>query len=142
MTVTLTASYKETLKAETVELIDELLEDNYCLEDILVFIDEHSEDDFVTYYVEYCEQGDKVGYNVVDAFVEGNSLCDVENCENAYVGTYPSTECFVEELIEEQGGNIPDFVIVDLKETWKRSLCYDYDAVDIGWGIHIFRKYY
>jgi len=141
MAVTFQTTYKETLKADTVELIDELLEDNHDLGCMLEFIDENNEDDFVAYYETYVEQGEKCGYNVVDAFVEENGFCDVEHCEEAYVGTYRSTDEFVEELIEEQYGNIPDFVIVDLDATWERSLSYDYDAVDNG-GVHIFRRYY
>ncbi len=142
MTVTLTANYKEVLKAETVEFIDELLEDNHGLPCILEFIDENDEDTFVTYYEEYVEQGEKVGYDVVDAFVKDNGFCDVEHCEDAYVGTYRDTDDFVEELIEEQS-NIPAFVIVDLKETWYRSLVWDYDAVEDGNGmVYIFRKFY
>ena len=142
MSVTLTVNYKEIFKAETVEFIEELLDDNYDLNSILEFVDEHSEDDLITYYTDYVEQGEKCGYNVVDAFIEENGFCDVEHCEDAYVGTYRSTDEFVEELIEEQYGNIPDFVIVDLDATWERSLSYDYDAVDIGGGLHIFRRYY
>ena len=142
MSVTLTVNYKEIFKAETVELIDELLDDNYDLNCILEFIDENNEDDFLTYYVEYVEQGEKVGYNVVDSFVQENGFCDVEHVEDAYVGTYRSTDEFVEELIEEQYGNIPDFVIVDLDATWGRSLSYDYDAVDTNGGVHIFRRCY
>lgn len=140
MAVTFQTTYKETLKPETVEFIQELLDDNYELTDILEFVDSHSEDDLVTYYVDYVEQGEKVSYNVVDSFVQEYGFCDVEHCADAYVGTYRGINDFVEELIEEQGGNIPDFVIVDLKETWERSLCYDYDAVENG-GVHIFRHY-
>ena len=143
MAVTLTANYREVFKPETVELIESFLEDNYEITDILEFIDENSEEDFVTYYADYVEQGENLGYDVVDAFVEENGFCDVEHCEDAYVGCYESTEDFVEELIEEQGGRIPDFVIVDLKETWERSLSYDYDAVEKGYRqVYIFRRYY
>ncbi len=143
MTVTLSTSYKEIFKVETVEFIDELLDDNYDLNSILEFVDEHSEDDLLTYYVDYVDQGEKCGFEVVDAFVELNGFCDVENCEDAYVGTYESTNDFVEELIEEQGGCVPDFVIVDLDATWGRSLCYDYDVVESGYrNCLIFRKYY
>jgi len=142
MTVTLTANYKETLKAETVELIDSLLEDNHDLGCMLEFIDENSEDDFVTYYEEYVEQGEKVGYNVVDTFVEENGFCDVESCEDAYVGTYRDTDEFVEEFLENV--EMPYYVIVDFQATWDRGLSYDYDALtdkDTGM-IHIFRRYY
>ena len=143
MSVTLTVNYKEIFKAETVELIEELLEDNHDLGCMLTFIDEYNENDFVTYYETYVEQGEKVGFDVVEAFIELNGFCDTENCEDAYVGTYGSTNDFVEELIEEQGGCVPDFVIVDLDATWERSLCYDYDVVEKGFrNCFIFRKFY
>jgi antirestriction protein len=145
MTVTLTANYKETLKAYTVEYIDELAGDDgeYGLSCILEFIDEHGEDNFVTYYESYVEQGEKVGYDVVDAFVEEEGFCDVEHCEDAYVGTYASGADFAEELVAEQGAVIPDFVIVDYDETWERSLSYDYTLVEKGYrNCYIFRKWY
>ena len=42
MTVTLTSNYKETLAAVTVEKIEELLDEQYDLDAMLVFIDENS----------------------------------------------------------------------------------------------------
>ena len=50
MTVTLTANYKETLNAHTVNKIDELIDENYALDDMLEFIDVHNEDDFCNFY--------------------------------------------------------------------------------------------
>ena len=52
MTVTLTANYKEVLAAGTVEKIEELLDDNYALDDILEFIDYYNERMFVDNYEE------------------------------------------------------------------------------------------
>jgi len=146
LTVTTTASYKTFLKTETVELIDNLIEDNYELSDMLTFIDENSEEDFVTYYESYVEQGEKVGYNIVDAFVAENGFCDVEHCEEAYAGTFRDTDDFVEDLMESTGDldNLPCYVVVDFAATWDRGLSYDYDAVtDPGTGmVHVFRRYY
>jgi antirestriction protein len=143
MSVTLTTNYKETLKAETVELIEELLEDNHGLSCILEFIDENDEDTFVAYYEEYVEQGEKVGYDVVDAFVEENGFCDVEHCEEAYVGCYNSPEDFAEEYSNDCGDSIPDHIIVDWEATWSHSLRYDFDAVEKGLcTCYIFRRYY
>jgi antirestriction protein len=146
MAVTLTANYKETLGSEAVELINELLDDNHDLGCMLEFIDENSEDDFVAYYEEYVEQGEKLGYNVVDAFVAENGLCDVEHCEEAYAGTFRDTDDFVEDLMESTGDldNLPSYVVVDFAATWDRGLSYDYDAVtDKETGmVHIFRRYY
>jgi antirestriction protein len=143
MTVTLTTNYKETLKAETVELIEELLEDNHGLPCILEFIDENDEDTFVTYYEEYVEQGEKVGYDVVDAFVEENGFCDVESCEDAFVGIYASGADFAEEYSNDCGEHIPNHIIVDWEATWDQSLRYDFDAVEKGYrNCYIFRRYY
>ena len=144
MTVTLTTSYKEFLKAETVEFIEDLLDNQYELSDILEFVDEHSEDDFVSYYETYVEQGERCGFNVVDAFISENGLADVESCEEAYVGTFRDVEDFVEDLMENTGDDryIPSYVVIDFKATWDQGLSYDYDAVDIGGGVHFFRRDY
>jgi antirestriction protein len=143
MSVTLTVNYKEIFKAETVELIEELLEDNHDLGCMLEFIDEHNEDDFLTYYEDYVEQGEKVGYDVVDAFVEENGFCDVEHCEDAYVGCYVDGASFAEEYSNDCGEQIPYHIIVDWDATWERSLAYDFDIVEKGYrNCYIFRKYY
>ena len=143
MAVTLTANYKEIFKTETVELIEELLEDNHDLNCMLEFIDEHDEDTFVTYYEDYVDQGEKVGYDVVDAFVEEEGFCDVEHCEDAYVGIYADGATFAEELSEEMGESIPDWIVVDWDMTWERGLSYDYTLVEKGFrNCYVFRKYY
>jgi antirestriction protein len=142
MSVTLTVNYKEIFKADTVELIEELLEDNYDLNSILEFVDEHSEDDLLTYYVDYVDQGEKCGFEVVDAFVEENGFCDVEHCGEAYVGCYADGAEFAEEYLSEME-NIPDSIVVDWDLTWERSLAYDFDIVEKGFrNCFIFRKYY
>ena len=50
MSVTLQVNYKEVFAIETVEKIEELIEDNYDLDDILEFVDNNSEADLVVYY--------------------------------------------------------------------------------------------
>ena len=86
MSITLTANYKETLSTETVEKIDELLEDNYELSDILEFIDAHSEDDFVSYYEEYVRCGEAIGYEAVDALIEEmGDVSYIEDCDKSIV---------------------------------------------------------
>jgi spore coat protein CotH len=70
MSVTMTANYKEIFSTETVDKIQELVEENsYALEDLLEFIDANSEDDFVSYYEEYVRCGEAIGYEAVDAFI-------------------------------------------------------------------------
>jgi hypothetical protein len=143
MSVTLTANYKETLKAETVEYIDELLEDNYELTDILEFIDEHNEEAFVEHYVDYVEAGEANGYNVVDAFVSEFGIEDVRFVEEAFVGGYRSEADFAEEFYNEQY-NIPCELVVDWQQTWDSNLYYDFTFV-AGDGYqdgYVFRSHY
>ena len=130
MSITMTANYKETFSAETVEKIDELLEDNYALDDMLEFIDNHNENDFVTFYEEYVTQGEDIGYDVVDAFIEYHGVAYVEHVRDAYRGTYDSGADFAEEYYNHVYGDVPSFLVVDWEATWEQSMRYDFDFVD------------
>jgi hypothetical protein len=127
----MTANYKEVLKLETVEFIEEnCVEGEYDLDDALKFIDEHNESDFVAYYDEYIRVGEILGYDVVDAFIEHQgSVSYVENVEDAYRGVYNSGADFTEEFYSEMG-EVPSFIVVDWEATWQQNLSYDFDFVD------------
>lgn len=127
MTVTLSANYKEVLAADTVEKIEELLEDSYALDDILEFIDNHNERDFVAYYEEYCRCGEAIGYDAVDAFIEEmGDVSYVEDCDEKYRGEYRSEADFAEEFYNEVYGEVPSFLVVDWEATWESSMRYDF----------------
>jgi hypothetical protein len=132
MAVTLTATYKETLKPATVEFIEaNCIEGEYALDDALEFIEENGEDDFLTFYDTYIEQGERCGYNVVDAFIKENGIVNVEYCEDAFVGCYSSEADFVEELLEDvMEVEIPVWVVIDHQATWDASVRFDYTFVD------------
>jgi hypothetical protein len=131
MPVTLQVNYKEIFSLEVVEKVDELVEDNYALDDILEFIDANSEDDFISFYEEYCTAGENLGYDVVDAFVKYHgSMCYVENVEDAFRGVYYDEATFAEEYYTDVYGEVPGFLVVDWEATWKQSLTYDFDFVD------------
>jgi hypothetical protein len=131
MSVTLQANYKEVFATETVEKIDELLEDNYALDDILEFVDQNSEADLVKYYEDYCTAGENIGYDVVDAFVKYHGISNSEYAEDAFRGVYHDEASFAEEYYEDvYGDNIPAFVVVDWEATWNQSLSYDFDFID------------
>ncbi|UNH61134.1 hypothetical protein SSZBM1_17 [Synechococcus phage S-SZBM1] len=140
MTVTLTSSYKEFLSANAVEKIDELLEDNYSLEDILEFIDNYNEDDFVNYYEEYVRCGEAIGYDAVDALIgENGNLSCIEDCDERYQGMYSDEAEFAEERTT-QDYNIPDCVVVDWQATWDRHFYYDHTSCNGGYRqVYIFR---
>jgi len=133
MSDTTTVSYDKNLySTKTVEKIEELLEDSYALDDMLIFIEENSEADFVAHYEDYCSAGESIGYDVVDAFVKYHGdMCYVEHVEEAFRGVYSSEESFTEEYITELCEvEIPVYVVVDWKATWESSVRHDYDFVD------------
>ena len=89
--MTLTANYRETLNAHTVEFIDERIDENYALDDMLEFIDAHSEDDFCNYYEEYVRCGEAIGYEAVDALIEEmGDMSYIECCDERYRGEAPA----------------------------------------------------
>ena len=142
MSITLTASYKDTLAAETVEKIDELLEENYFLDDMLKFIDEYNESDFVAYYEEYVRCGEIIGYEAVDALIsELGDISYIEDCDERYQGCYHNEAEFAEEFYSELY-EVPCALVIDWEATWDTSLRYDFTSCSDGTSYrscHIFR---
>jgi hypothetical protein len=131
MAITLTVNYKEIFAAATVEKIEVFIEDNYDLDDMLQFIDNNSEEDFISFYEDYVKAGENIGYDVVDAFVKyQGSMSYAENVEDAFRGVYYDEETFAEEYYSDTYGDLPAFLVIDWKETWEQSLSYDFDFVD------------
>lgn len=126
MSVTLTANYKEVYSNETLDKIDALLEENYALDDMIQFIDQYGEENFDNWYEDYVTAGEDYGYEAVDAFIDEFELDCVSCFGDSYQGEYRTPSDFAEQLCEDLGYNVPDFVIVDWSETWERNLSYDY----------------
>ena len=122
---TLTATVAEMLKSETLAFIKEN-EEEYALPCMLEFIREYNEEDFVQFYDVYIEQGENLGYDVVDSFIEENGIVNIEHCVDAFVGCYDSEAAFAEEYIEDMH-SIPVELVVDWQATWESSLKYDFD---------------
>ena len=142
MSITLTANYKEILNAASVEKIDELIDENYALDDMLEFIDKHNESDFVAYYEEYVRCGEAIGYDAVDAFIdEMGDVSYVEDCDEKYRGVYESTADFAEEFYNEIS-DVPSALVIDWEATYDSSLRYDYTACEVGYrNVYIFSDY-
>ena len=141
MTVTLTANYTEFLAADTVEKVQELLEENYELTDMLEFIDQYNERMFVDNYEEYVRCGEAIGYDAVDAYAEENGIDNIEDCDSRYRGVYESAADFAEEYYAELY-DVPSALVVDWEATWDTSLRYDFTACEAGYRqVHIFSDY-
>lgn len=142
MTVTLTSNYREMLSTETVEKIDELLDENYALDDMLEFIDEYNETAFVNNYEEYVRCGEAIGYEAVDALASELGIDYITDCDERYQGFYHDTAEFAEQWYTEvNNAYIPDDVVVDWEATWERNLRYDFTECSDGSTyrpIHIF----
>jgi len=131
MTLTTTAVPIEIaaeLSQKALDYITELVEGTYALEDILQFITEYNSDDFINYYVDYVEQGEKVGFDVVDAFLQENNISDVARVEDVYMGEYESEADYAENYYNDIM-DVPDALVIDWKETFYQSLSHDYDYV-------------
>lgn len=143
MTVTLTTNYKDFLTTQAVEKVEELLEDNYSLDDMLEFIDTYNENDFMNYYEEYVRCGEAIGYEAVDALIEENGECScIEDCDDRYRGVYESTADFAEQFVTDVYGAPESILVIDWEATWDSSLRYDYTACEKGYReVHIFSDY-
>jgi len=127
MSITLTTNYQEVLAADTVEKIQELLDEQHDLECMLEFIDENNESDFVAYYEEYVRCGEAIGYDAVDAYIkEMGDMCYVENCDELYKGHYNSGADFAEEFYNDVYDEVPAILVVDWEKTWQSSFSYDF----------------
>ena len=132
MSITLTANYKETLNAQTVEFIDERLDENYDLDAMLVFIDEYNEDDFCNHYEEYVRCGEAIGYEAVDALIEEmGDMSYIDCCDERYRGCYHNEAEFAEEYYSELY-DVPSALVIDWEATWDTSLRYDFTACKDG----------
>lgn len=136
----MTANYKETLNTETVEKIDELLEDNYALDDMLEFIDTYNENDFVAYYEEYVRCGEAIGYDAVDALIgENGYVSDIEGCDERYMGVYESEANFAEEFYNDIS-DVASALVIDWQATYDSSLRYDFTSCEVGYRqVYMFR---
>jgi len=140
MAVTLTVTWKETLEPQTVKMIEGLLEENFDLDAILIFIDENSEEDFKEYYKLYVELGEAHDYEAVDGFIELNDLFDLKHFEKAYIGWFESAADFAEDFFECETSRLDYRIVVDFEET-ARFLLDDGD-IQVHAGKYYFRRYW
>ena len=125
-------SYSE----ETQTLIEEFLENTFGWdEDELVeFVEKHGETYFLTYFEEYADMVDKVGREVVEAFLEEFDISDVSSLEDYYQGQYNSGAEFAQMIAEDCGDigrNMAGWIEIDWEASWN-NLSYDY--VECGNG--------
>lgn len=110
-------------------LISVLQEDNHDLDDMLNFIEQYCQEDFVAHYEEYVRLGsiaEEYSYTAVDAFIDEFGIDALDGFEDSYQGEYESGADFAEQMCDDMGYKVPDFVVVDWENTWESNLSYDY----------------
>ena len=129
------------MQEETKELLDEYNEE-YCWEynDMVDFIKEHSEEEFVDHYETYNRLCEDFGQNLVDEFIEDFDVSTIENFEDMYQGQYNSGADFAEQLAIDCGmvSTGISWVKIDWEASWD-NLSYDYTELIGG---HIFNNNY
>ena len=132
-------SYSE----ETQTQIEEFLEDRFGWdEDELVdFVERFGETYFLTYFEEYADMVDKVGREVVEAFLEEFDISDVSSLEDYYQGQYENGAEFAQNLAEDCGDvprGMSSWIEIDWSASWDNLSQYDYVESTDG---HIFSNY-
>mgnify|MGYP001808206829 CR=1 FL=1 len=127
------------MQEETRELLDEYNEE-YCWEynDMVDFIKEHSEEEFIHHYETYNRLCEDYGQNLVDEFIEDFDVSTIENFEDMYQGQMTGAE-FAETLAIDCGmvSTGISWIEIDWEKSWD-NLSYDYTEI----GGHIFNNNY
>jgi hypothetical protein len=114
-------------------------EDSYAMDDMLEFIQEHGEADFVEFYDDYIIYSEKLGrngYEIIDAFVElMGGFHDIDKAAENYQGEYSRDAKFAEDHYEQMGIDIPGDLVIDWEATYESSLRFDYGSANY----HYFR---
>ncbi len=115
------SNYKEIYSQKTVDKIEELIAESYCLEDIVEFIEANSEEDFCNLYEEYVTIGEQYTYGAVDAFIEEFGLHSfTSTCfEDAYRGQWESKADYAENYVTDcYSIDLPGFLEIDWEATF------------------------
>ena len=126
-------------RAETQELIDELVDDGNELEVLEDFIREHGETYFLTYIEDYLQAIDDYNEEVVESFLEIFDIYSIGSLSDAYMGQYDSGAEFAQQLAEDccdVPRGMSGWIEIDWKASWD-NLDYDYTE---GSGGHIFNQ--
>ena len=124
-------------RAETQELIDELVDDGNDLEILEDFIREHGETYFLTHIEEYLQAVDEYDEDVVAAFLDIFDIDSIGSLSDSYQGRFDSGAEFAQNLAEDCGDvprGMSSWIEIDWKASWDNL---DYDYVECSNG-HIF----
>jgi antirestriction protein len=125
----------QTFVPDVQQQINELFAESYCVEDMLNFIDQYDEDNFINHYEEYVRLGEQFDYQAVDDYLTDWTFDDLKQFEDRYQGEYYSFRDFAEEYFNEHHlPMIPEYLqsYIDY-EQFSRDLEYDYYFSNFGY---------
>jgi hypothetical protein len=106
--------------------LDELVEESYAVEDMIAFIEDYGNDNFIQFYEEYVKQGENYCYEAADAFIDEFGIDNIAHFTDAYYGEYDSEEQFAEQYTGDMYGEPPSHLVIDWQQTWATNLSYDF----------------
>lgn len=111
-------------KIETVDFINDLIEQGYSKDGIYQFIAEHNENDFIQYYETYVSFSESYSYDAVDAFIQEFGVYEIERFEDAYRGEYSSKGDYAEQYVSDcYTVDIPGFLEIDWEASFENLDC-------------------
>lgn len=107
------------------EFVTQLVEENYCKEDIYEFFEKYGEYKTIQYYETYVEYGESHSYEAVDAFIEEIGLDYINNFEDAYQGYgYSSKGEYAKQYVTDcYSIELPEFLEIDWESTFDNLDC-------------------
>jgi|688.fasta_scaffold156018_5 spore coat protein CotH len=117
-------NYKQFLNETTVEKIEYYLEENFYLDDMIIFIQEHGDNAFCEHYDDYVDAGETYSYDAVDAFIEEFGVYELGGFMDAYRGAWSSKAEYAENYVSDcYSVDFPDFIEIDWENTFDNLDC-------------------
>lgn len=117
-------NYKQLLNETVVSKIEYYLEENFYIDDIIDFINEHNEIAFCEHYDEYVDGGETYSYDAVDAFIEEFGVDNLNGFMDAYRGQWESKADYAENYVTDcYSIDFPDFIEIDWENTFDNLDC-------------------
>tara|TARA_B100000073_G_scaffold315735_1_gene291874 strand:+ start:148 stop:549 length:402 start_codon:yes stop_codon:yes gene_type:complete len=115
------------LKDSTIDVIHELVENNYHDVDIYEFINTYGEDSLEDCYEDYVQCGEDYSFEAVDAFCDEFGVENIGAFADAYYGEYETPAIFAEQFTEDtMVMDMPSYVVIDWEATWECNLRHDF----------------
>lgn len=117
-------NYKQLLNETVVDKIEYYLEENFYLDDMIIFIQEHGDNAFCEHYDEYVDAGEGYSYRAVDAFIEEFGVDNLSSFQDAYRGEWDSKAQYAENYVTDcYSFEIPGFLEIDWDATFENLDC-------------------